>query len=90
MVRKYGVFNAAEAILIRSIVLPPVCLNHKSESGCKYGDKCNFLHTEAVGLPSKKSKKGGCSRIFLPFCPLASFAKSTVTLVSGPVVVSHV
>ena len=31
---------------------PPVCLNHKSVSGCKYG-----------GQPSKKSKKGGAKRI---------------------------
>ena len=38
---------------------PPVCLNHKSESGCTYGDKCNFLHPEAVGQPSKMSEKGG-------------------------------
>ena len=39
--------------------LPPVCLNHKYEIGCKYGDKCEFLHTEAVGQPGEKSKKGG-------------------------------
>ena len=24
---------------------PPVCLNRKSESGCKYGDRCHFRHT---------------------------------------------
>ena len=36
-----------------------VCLNHKSESGCKYGDKCRFRHTEVDGQPSTKSKKGG-------------------------------
>ena len=37
---------------------PPVCLNHQSESGCMYGDKC-FQHTGFFGKPSKKSKKGG-------------------------------
>ena len=31
-----------------------------------------------------------CSRTLLPCCPLASFAKSTVKLLSGPVVASHV
>ena len=32
-----------------------MCLNHKSESGCKFGDKCR----KAGGQPSRKSKKGG-------------------------------
>ena len=31
-----------------------------------------------------------CSRILLPYCPLANFAENTVTLMCGPVVVSHV
>ena len=30
------------------------------------------------------------SRILLPYCPLANFAKSTATRMSGPVVESHV
>ena len=34
---------------------PPVCLNYKSESGCKYGDTCRCV--EADGQPSKTSKK---------------------------------
>ena len=38
---------------------PPVCLNYKSESGCKNGDKCRFRHVEADGEPSNKSKKRG-------------------------------
>ena len=38
---------------------PPVCLNYKSESGCKHGDKCRLRHTEVDGQPSKKSKKSG-------------------------------
>ena len=41
---------------------PPVCLNCKSESGCKYGDICLFRHVEADGQPSKKSKKCGTQR----------------------------
>ena len=36
-----------------------MCLNHKSESGCKYGDRCKFLHTEAGGQASGRSKKCG-------------------------------
>ena len=38
---------------------PPVCTNYKSESRCKYGDRCPFRHTEAGGQPGKKSKKSG-------------------------------
>ena len=41
---------------------PPVCLNYKSESGCKYGDRCHFRHTEVDGQQSKKSKKGWWKR----------------------------
>ena len=36
-----------------------MCLNHKSEPGCLYGDKCHFRHTEAGRQPSKKSEKSG-------------------------------
>ena len=38
---------------------PPVCQNYKTDSGCKFGDKCLFGHTEADSQPSKKSKKSG-------------------------------
>ena len=38
---------------------PPVCLNYKSESGCKYGEKCRFRHAEVDGQPQKKPKKSG-------------------------------
>ena len=31
-----------------------------------------------------------CSKILLPYCPLANFAKSAATLMSVPAVVSHV
>ena len=41
------------------ILWHPPCFNHKSESGCKYGDKCRFWHVEADGQPSKKSKRTG-------------------------------
>ena len=36
---------------------PPVCQNYKSESGCKFGEKCVFRHTELDSQPCKKSKK---------------------------------
>ena len=38
---------------------PPVCQNHKSETGCKYGRKCFFRHVDADEKPIKKSKKDG-------------------------------
>ena len=38
---------------------PPECQNYKSESGCKFGDKCMFGHTEVEGQPNKKSQKSG-------------------------------
>ena len=36
---------------------PPISLDYKTESGCKFGDMCLFRH--AVVEPSKKSKKSG-------------------------------
>ena len=36
----------------------PVRLRHKSESRCKYDDKCIFQHNEPNGQSSKKSKNG--------------------------------
>ena len=36
---------------------PPVCQNYISESGCKFGEKCVFRHTEVDSQPSRKSKK---------------------------------
>ena len=38
---------------------PPVCLKCKSESECKFDEKCRFRHAEVDGRPSKKSKKSG-------------------------------
>ena len=41
---------------------PAMCLNYKSESGCKYGDKCRFRHVEADRRSSKTSKKSDMKR----------------------------
>ena len=38
---------------------PPECQFCKSESGCKFGDKCSFAHRQVEGQPSKKPKKDG-------------------------------
>ena len=45
---------------------PPVCLNCMSESECKYGDYCQFRHTETGEQPRKKSRKSGGKRISGP------------------------
>ena len=39
-----------------------VCLNNKSEKGCKCGDKCHFRQVEAEGKPSNMSKTSGATR----------------------------
>ena len=44
---------------------PPVCLNHQSESGCMYGDKC-FQHTGFFGQPSKSQRKVALKDRWLP------------------------
>ena len=38
---------------------PPECQFYKSESGCKFGEKCSFAHRQVEGQPSKKPKKDG-------------------------------
>ena len=38
---------------------PLVCQNYKSESGCKFGEKYEFRHTEVDSQPNKKPKTGG-------------------------------
>ena len=38
---------------------PPLCVSHKSGSGCTNGEKCHFRHVEAEGKTSKRAKKGG-------------------------------
>ena len=38
---------------------PPVCLFYKSENGCRFGEKCSFLHRQVDEQPSKRSKKNG-------------------------------
>ena len=36
---------------------PPECLFHKSESGCRFGEKCSFAHRQVDEQPTKRSKK---------------------------------
>ena len=38
---------------------PPECLFHKSEKGCRFGEKCSYAHRQVDEQPSKKSKKNG-------------------------------
>ena len=38
---------------------PPECLFYKSESGCRFGEKCSYAHRQAEEQPSKRSKKNG-------------------------------
>ena len=38
---------------------PPECLFHKSENGCRFGEKCSFAHRQVEEQPSKRSKKNG-------------------------------
>ena len=38
---------------------PPECLFYKSESGCRFGDKCSCAHRQVDEQPSKKSKTNG-------------------------------
>ena len=35
----------------------PECQNHKKQSGCRFGDKCAFMHQQADGQPCNKPKK---------------------------------
>ena len=38
---------------------PPECLFYKSESGCRFGEKCSCAHRLVDQQPSKRSKKKG-------------------------------
>ena len=38
---------------------PPECLFYKSESGCRFGEKCSYAHRQVDEQPSKRSKKNG-------------------------------
>ena len=38
---------------------PPECHFYKSESGCKFGEKCSFAHRQVEGQPKQKSRKNG-------------------------------
>ena len=38
---------------------PPECLFHKSENGCRFGEKCSYAHRQVDEQPSKRYKKNG-------------------------------
>ena len=38
---------------------PSECLFYKSESGCRFGEKCWYAHRQVDEQPSKRSKKNG-------------------------------
>ena len=38
---------------------PPECLFHKTQSGCRFGEKCSCAHRPVDEQPSKRSKKNG-------------------------------
>ena len=38
---------------------PPECLFYKSESGCRFWEKCSYAHRQVDEQPSKRSKKNG-------------------------------
>ena len=38
---------------------PPECLFHKSENGCRFGEKCSYAHRQVDEQPSKRSQKNG-------------------------------
>ena len=38
---------------------PPVCLFYKAENGCRFGEKCSYVHRQVEEQPSKRFKKNG-------------------------------
>ena len=36
---------------------PPECLFYKTKSGCRFGEKCSYVHRQVDEQPSKRSKK---------------------------------
>ena len=38
---------------------PPVCLFYKSENGCRFWEKCSYVHRQVEEQPSKRFKKNG-------------------------------
>ena len=38
---------------------PPECLFYKSESGCRFGEKCSYAHRQVDEQPSERSRKNG-------------------------------
>ena len=38
---------------------PPECLFYKSENGCRFGEKCSYVHRQVEEQPSERFKKNG-------------------------------
>ena len=38
---------------------PPECLFYKTNSGCRFGEKCSYAHRQVEEQPSKRSQKNG-------------------------------
>ena len=38
---------------------PPECLFYKTQSGCRFREKCSYAHRQVEEQPSKRSKKNG-------------------------------
>ena len=36
---------------------PPECLFYKTQSGCRFGEKCSYAHRQVDEQPTKRSKK---------------------------------
>ena len=41
---------------------PPECLFYKTNSGCRFWEKCSYAHRQVDEQPSKRSKKNGDKR----------------------------
>ena len=41
---------------------PPVYLFHKSENGCRFGEKCSYFHHQVEEQPSRRTKNNGDNR----------------------------
>ena len=38
---------------------PPECLSYKTKSGCRFGEKFSYAHSQVDEQPTKRSKKNG-------------------------------
>ena len=59
--KKRADITLEETVRIRQVIIGtlPYVKNHKTESGCKFGDKFVFRHNEVDSQPNKKPKKSG-------------------------------